>query len=55
MITILCEVKAWEVNCSRHIPQKLDAGEVAEVFAKLQDRIAALEAENDKLRAAMST
>jgi uncharacterized protein len=51
---ILFEVKAWDVNCPRHIPQKLDAGEVAEVLAKLQNRIEALEAENDKLRAAMS-
>ena len=52
---VLFEVKAWDVNCPRHIPQKLDAGEVAEVLAKLQNLIAALEAENDKLRAAMST
>jgi uncharacterized protein len=51
---ILFEVKAWDVNCPRHIPQKLDAGEVAEVLAKLQNRIETLEAENDKLRAAMS-
>jgi hypothetical protein len=40
------------VNCPRHIPQKLDAGEVAEVLAKLRSRIETLEAENDKLRAA---
>ena len=52
---ILFEVNAWDANCPRHIPQKLDAGEVAEVLAKLQNLIAALEAENDKLRAAMST
>jgi len=52
---ILFEVKAWDVNCPRHIPQKLDAGEVAEVLAKVQNRIAALEAENDKLRAAASS
>jgi len=52
---ILLEVKAWDVNCPRHIPQKLDAGEVAEVLAKVQNRIAALEAENDKLRAAASS
>jgi|SRR5262249_48711058 len=52
---ILFEVKAWDVNCPRHIPQKLDAGEVAGVLAKLQNRIEALEAENDKLRATMST
>jgi hypothetical protein len=39
------------VNCPRHIPQKLDAAEVAEVLAKMQKRIEFLEAENDKLRA----
>src|SRR5215468_9613342 len=48
---ILFEVKAWDVNCARHIPQKLNAAEVAEVLAKLQTRIQFLEAENDKLRA----
>ena len=47
---ILFDVKAWDVNCPRHIPQKVDAGEVAEVLAKLQSRIETLEAENDKLR-----
>ena len=50
--SILFDVKAWDVNCQRHIPQKLDAGEVAEVLAKLRSRIETLEAENDKLRAA---
>ena len=48
---VLFEVRAWDVNCPRHIPQKLDAAEVAEVFAKLQTRIQFLKAENDKLRA----
>ena len=48
---VLFEVKAWDVNCPRHIPQKLDAAEVAEALAKLQTRIQFLEAENDKLRA----
>jgi len=47
---VLFEVKAWDVNCPRHIPQKLDAAEVAEVLAKLRTRIQSLEAENDKLR-----
>lgn len=47
---ILFEVKAWDVNCPRHIPQKFDAAEVAAVLAKLRTRIETLEAENDKLR-----
>jgi predicted pyridoxine 5'-phosphate oxidase superfamily flavin-nucleotide-binding protein len=48
---VLFEVRAWDVNCPRHIPQKLDAAEVAEVLAKLQGRIQFLEAESEKLRA----
>ena len=51
---VLFEVRAWDVNCPRHIPQKLDAAEVAEVLAKLQARIQFLEAENDKLRTTIS-
>jgi predicted pyridoxine 5'-phosphate oxidase superfamily flavin-nucleotide-binding protein len=47
---VLFEVKAWDVNCPRYIPQKLDAAEVVKVLAKLQSRIETLEAENDKLR-----
>ena len=52
---VVFEVKAWDVNCPRHIPQKLDAAEVAAVLAKLQTRIQFLEAENDKLRATART
>jgi uncharacterized protein len=51
---VLFEVKAWDVNCPRHIPQKLDAAEVAKVLATLQSRIESLEAENRKLRTALS-
>jgi len=47
---VLFEARAWDVNCPRHIPQKLNAAEVAEVLAKLQTRIQFLEVENDKLR-----
>lgn len=47
---VLFEVKAWDMNCPRHIPQKLDAGEIAEVLLKLQSGVETLEAENDKLR-----
>jgi predicted pyridoxine 5'-phosphate oxidase superfamily flavin-nucleotide-binding protein len=49
---VLFEVKAWDVNCPRHIPQQFDAAEVVEVVSKLRSRIETLEAENDKLRAA---
>lgn len=37
---ILIHVSAWDVNCPRHIPQKLDASRVAESMATLEARIA---------------
>ena len=47
---ILFKVNAWDINCPRHIPQKLDAAEVAGVLAELRARVARLEAENERLR-----
>jgi predicted pyridoxine 5'-phosphate oxidase superfamily flavin-nucleotide-binding protein len=47
---ILFEVEAWDINCPQHIPQKIDGADVARVLAELQERIAALEAENAALR-----
>jgi len=49
---ILITVTAWDVNCPQHIPQKIDAGEVAALVDGLRARIAELEAENRRLRAA---
>lgn len=49
---VLITVTAWDVNCPRHIPQKLDAAEVEPVITELRGRIAALERENRGLRAA---
>lgn len=48
---ILFEVEAWDINCPQHIPQKIDGADVARVLAELQERIAAVEAENVRLRA----
>ncbi len=48
---IVFTVEAWDVNCPQHIPQKLDAVDVAASVEKLQHRIAELEAENTRLRA----
>jgi hypothetical protein len=48
---ILFHITAWDVNCPQHIPQKVDAGDVAAAVARLDARIAALEAENATLRA----
>jgi uncharacterized protein len=50
---LLFKVTAWDANCPRHIPQKLDVAEAAEVVAALRSRIESLEAENGKLRATL--
>ena len=47
---IVFNIEAWDVNCPQHIPQKLDAADVAAALARRNDRIAALEAENAALR-----
>jgi len=47
---IVFEVLAWDVNCPQHIPQKLDAGDVALAIGKLESRITELENENAALR-----
>ena len=47
---VLFTVEAWDVNCPQHIPRRLDAGAVEEELGRLRARIAALEAENARLR-----
>ena len=42
---LLFEIVAWDVNCPQHIPQKLDAADVAAALAQRDTRIAELEAE----------
>lgn len=42
---LLIDVAAWDVNCGQHIPQKVNAADVAPVIEELRTRIAALEAE----------
>jgi uncharacterized protein len=49
---ILFTVEAWDVNCSQHITARFTEAEVGEATATLVQRIAALEAENARLRAA---
>jgi predicted pyridoxine 5'-phosphate oxidase superfamily flavin-nucleotide-binding protein len=51
---ILFDVEAWDVNCPQHIPQKLDAAEVAQAVQALSARVAALEAENAALEARLA-
>jgi uncharacterized protein len=48
---ILFTVEAWDANCPQHIPQMLFADDVAAAIGVLEKRIAALEAENARLRA----
>ena len=52
---ILFEVAAWDANCPQHIPQKLDAADVARALEARQTRIDLLEAENAALRQALNT
>lgn len=40
---VLITVEAWDVNCPQHIPQKLDAADVAVALERLERRIAELE------------
>jgi predicted pyridoxine 5'-phosphate oxidase superfamily flavin-nucleotide-binding protein len=48
---ILFHIDAWDINCPQHIPQKINASDVAIAIARLQGRIDALEAENAGLKA----
>jgi uncharacterized protein len=52
---ILFEVEAWDVNCPQHIPQKFDAGDVAQAIESLRGRIAELEEENQALKASLAS
>lgn len=49
---ILFTVAAWDSNCPQHIPQRFDAADVASALLKRDERIRALEAEVEQLRAA---
>jgi len=42
------------VNCSSHIVTRFTEAEVEQAFSAVQDKIAELQAENDRLRAALS-
>jgi predicted pyridoxine 5'-phosphate oxidase superfamily flavin-nucleotide-binding protein len=49
---ILFTIAAWDTNCPQHIPQKFDAGDVAEALALRDARIEELEAELATLKGA---
>lgn len=47
---ILFSAAAWDVNCPQHIPQRLEAADVATALAKKDTEIANLKAEMEMLR-----
>ena len=47
---ILFKVAAWDINCSQHIPQRFEVADVAHAIAQRDQKIAALQAEIDRLR-----
>jgi len=47
---ILFTIKAWDVNCSQHITPRFTETEIEEMLNPVRDKIAALEAENARLR-----
>ena len=42
---VLIDVDAWDINCSQHIPHKINAADVAPVIEQLQAHVAELEAQ----------
>jgi predicted pyridoxine 5'-phosphate oxidase superfamily flavin-nucleotide-binding protein len=51
---ILFTIEAWDVNCSAHIVTRFTEAEISEALEKVQAKIAELEAENARLRAALA-
>ena len=49
---MLFSVAAWDANCPQHIPQRLEAGDVARALQSREERIAELEAEIRRLKGA---
>jgi predicted pyridoxine 5'-phosphate oxidase superfamily flavin-nucleotide-binding protein len=47
---VIFTVAAWDTNCQQHIPQRLEPAEVVAALAERDRRIAALEAEVQRLR-----
>lgn len=47
---LLFSLKAWDVNCPQHIPQRFEAEDVARALAARDRRISELEAEVARLR-----
>jgi predicted pyridoxine 5'-phosphate oxidase superfamily flavin-nucleotide-binding protein len=52
---IVFKVRAWDMNCPQHIPQKLDVADVAAVINARDARIAELEAELAEVKKLLAT
>jgi hypothetical protein len=51
---ILFTIDAWDVNCSQHIVRRFTEADIGDALEKIQAKIAELEAENARLRAALA-
>jgi predicted pyridoxine 5'-phosphate oxidase superfamily flavin-nucleotide-binding protein len=51
---ILITVTAWDANCPKYIPQKVDVAEVEPVVTALRQQVSALEQENRALKATLA-
>jgi predicted pyridoxine 5'-phosphate oxidase superfamily flavin-nucleotide-binding protein len=51
---ILFTVEAWDVNCSQHIVPRFTEADLQDAFDTVRGKIAELEAENARLRAALA-
>ena len=52
---ILFVIEAWDVNCSSHIVTRFTEAEVEQAFSAVRGKMAELQAENERLRAELST
>jgi uncharacterized protein len=51
---VLFTIEAWDVNCSSHIVTRFTEAEVEQAFSAVKARVAELQAENARLRAALT-
>jgi predicted pyridoxine 5'-phosphate oxidase superfamily flavin-nucleotide-binding protein len=51
---ILFTIEAWDVNCSSHIVSRFTEAEIENAFTAVKEKIAELQTENERLRAALA-
>src|SRR5204863_180150 len=51
---ILFTIEAWNANCSQHITARLSEPQIEQILGRVQERYAALQAENGRLRARLA-